>query len=47
MSSEGLGHCLPVSYDGGGSLSPYDVLIKLICTEPLLYNKDVTLISIP
>jgi hypothetical protein len=30
-----------------GSLSPYDVIIYLFCTELLLYNKDVTFVSVP
>jgi hypothetical protein len=30
-----------------GSLSPYDVIIYLFCIELLLYNKDVTFVSIP
>jgi hypothetical protein len=30
-----------------GSLSPYDVIIYLFCTELLLYSKDVTFVSIP
>jgi hypothetical protein len=30
-----------------GSLSPYDVIIYLFCTELLLYSKDVTFISVP
>jgi hypothetical protein len=29
------------------SLSPYDVIIYLFCTELLLYSKDVTFISVP
>jgi hypothetical protein len=29
-----------------GSLSPYDVIIYLFCTEPLLYSKDVTFVSV-
>jgi NADH:ubiquinone oxidoreductase subunit K len=28
------------------SLSPYDVIIYLFCTELLLYSKDVTFVSI-
>jgi hypothetical protein len=30
-----------------GSLSPYDVIIYLFCTELLLYSKDETLVSVP
>jgi hypothetical protein len=30
-----------------GSLSPYDVIIYLFCTNLLLYSKDVTFISAP
>jgi hypothetical protein len=30
-----------------GSLSLYDVIIYLFCTELLLYNKVVTLVSAP
>jgi hypothetical protein len=30
-----------------GSLSPYDVIIYLICTELLLYSKDVTFVYVP
>jgi hypothetical protein len=30
-----------------GSLSPYDVIIYLFCTELLLYSKDVTFVSVP
>jgi hypothetical protein len=30
-----------------GSLSPYDVIIYLFCTELLLYSTDVTFVSIP
>jgi hypothetical protein len=30
-----------------GSLSPYDVIIYLFCTELLLYCKDVTFVSVP
>jgi hypothetical protein len=30
-----------------GSLSPYDVIINLFCTELLLYSKDVTFVSVP
>ena len=30
-----------------GSLSPYDVIVYLFCTELLLYSKDVTFISVP
>jgi hypothetical protein len=30
-----------------GSLSPFDVIIYLFCTELLLYNKVVTFISVP
>jgi hypothetical protein len=29
-----------------GSLSPYDVINYLLCTELLLYSKDVTLVSV-
>jgi hypothetical protein len=29
------------------SLSPYDVIIYLFCTELLLYSKDVTFVSVP
>jgi hypothetical protein len=27
-----------------GSLSPYDVIIYLFCTELILYSKDVTFV---
>jgi hypothetical protein len=37
---------LPVNYGCRGLLS-YDVFIYLFCIEPLLYNKDVTLIYVP
>jgi hypothetical protein len=30
-----------------GSLSPYDVIIYLFCTELLLYSTDVTFVSVP
>jgi hypothetical protein len=30
-----------------GSLSPYDIIIYLFCTELLLYSKDETFVSIP
>jgi hypothetical protein len=30
-----------------GSLSHYDVIIYLFCTELLLYSKDVTFVSVP
>jgi hypothetical protein len=30
-----------------GSLSPYDVIIYLFCTEPLLFSKVVTFVSVP
>jgi hypothetical protein len=30
-----------------GSLSPYNVIIYLFCTELLLYSKDVTFVSVP
>jgi hypothetical protein len=30
-----------------GSLSSYDVIIYLFCTELLLYSKDVTFVSVP
>jgi hypothetical protein len=30
-----------------GSLSPYDVIIYLFCTELLLYSKDVTFVFVP
>ena len=30
-----------------GSLSPYDVIIYLFCTELFLYSKDVTFVSVP
>jgi hypothetical protein len=30
-----------------GSLSPFDVIIYLFCTELLLYSKDVTFVSVP
>jgi hypothetical protein len=29
------------------SLSPFDVIIYLFCTELLLYSKDVTFVSVP
>jgi hypothetical protein len=29
-----------------GSLSPYDIIIYLFCTELLLYSKDVTFVSV-
>jgi hypothetical protein len=28
-------------------MSSYDVIIYLFCTEPLLYSKDVTFVSVP
>jgi hypothetical protein len=28
-------------------VSSYDVIIYLFCTEPLLYSKDVTFVSVP
>jgi hypothetical protein len=31
----------------GGSLSPYDVIIYLFCTELLLYSKVATFVSVP
>jgi hypothetical protein len=30
-----------------GSMSSYDVIIYLFCTELLLYSKDVAFVSIP
>jgi hypothetical protein len=42
-----LGHRLPVNFGIAGSLSPYDVIIYLFCTELLLYSKDVTFVSVP
>jgi hypothetical protein len=30
-----------------GSLSSYDVIINLFCTELLLYNKVVTFVYVP
>jgi hypothetical protein len=30
-----------------GSLSPFDVIIYLFCTELLLYSRDVTFVSVP
>jgi hypothetical protein len=30
-----------------GSLSPYDIIIYLFCTNILLYSKDVTFVSVP
>jgi hypothetical protein len=30
-----------------GSLSPYDVIIYLFCTELLLYSKDVIFVFVP
>jgi hypothetical protein len=30
-----------------GSLSPYDVIIYLFCTELLLYSKVATFVSVP
>jgi hypothetical protein len=30
-----------------GSLSSYDVIIYLFCTELLLYSKDVTFVYVP
>jgi hypothetical protein len=30
-----------------GSLSPYNVIIYLFCTELLLYSKAVTFVSVP
>jgi hypothetical protein len=30
-----------------GSLSPFDVIIYLFCSELLLYNKVVTFVSVP
>jgi hypothetical protein len=38
-----LGHRLLLNYGCGGSLSSYDVIIQLFCTELLLYNRNVTL----
>jgi hypothetical protein len=43
----GLGRRLPVNFGVAGSLSPYDVIIYLFCTELLLYSKDVTFVSVP
>jgi hypothetical protein len=43
----GLDRRLPVYYGCGGLLSSYDVIILLFYIEPLLYNKDVTFISVP
>jgi hypothetical protein len=42
----GLGRRPPVNYSVAGSLSPFDVIIYLFCTELLLYNKDVTFVSV-
>jgi hypothetical protein len=42
-----LSHRLPINYGCEGSLSSYDVFIYLFCIELILYNKDVTLISVP
>jgi hypothetical protein len=39
----GLGRRLLVNYGCGGSLSSYDVIIQLFCTELLLYYRYVTL----
>jgi hypothetical protein len=30
-----------------GSLTSYDIIIYLFCTELLLYSKDVTFVSVP
>jgi hypothetical protein len=30
-----------------GSLSPYDVIVYLFCTELLLYSKNVTFVFVP
>ena len=46
MFVRGLGHRLQSTL-GYGSLSPYDVIIYLFCTELLLYSEDVTFVSIP
>jgi hypothetical protein len=43
----GLGRRLPVNFGIAGSLSPYNVIIYLFCTELLLYSKDVTFVSAP
>jgi hypothetical protein len=43
----GLGHHLPFNYDGGRSLSSYDVFYLAIFVRILLYNKDVALIFVP
>jgi hypothetical protein len=37
----------PKQFWVAGSLSPYDVIIYLFCTELLLYSKDVTFVSVP
>jgi hypothetical protein len=42
-----LGRRLPVNFGVAGSLSPYDVIIYLFCTELLLYCKDVTFVFVP
>jgi hypothetical protein len=42
-----LGCRLPVNFAVAGSLSPYDVIIYLFCTELLLYSKDVTFVPAP
>jgi hypothetical protein len=45
--ARGLGRRLPVNFGVAGSLSPYDVIIYLFCTELLLYSKDVTFVYVP
>jgi hypothetical protein len=47
MSLERSRSSSPVNYGCGGSLSPYTVIYLAICIEPILYNKEVTLISVP
>jgi hypothetical protein len=42
-----LGCCLLVNFGVVGSLSPYDVIIYLFCTELLLYSKDVSFVYVP
>jgi hypothetical protein len=43
----GLGRRLPVNFGVARSLSPFDVIIYLFCTELLLYSKVVTFVSVP
>jgi hypothetical protein len=43
----GLGRRLLVNYDCRGSLSSCDAIIKLFCTELLLYSKNMTFVYVP